>query len=124
LTIYAFYAMQPYLLELCGMQQAYAIAGPAAAIVAGAQIAGGLLVPQLGRIFRRRTGMLLAGTALATLTLAGIGLVPRFGVAISLLVSYVVGACLQALSLPFILLARRQRAAADVMSNDRNSSSG
>jgi hypothetical protein len=38
--------------------------------------------------------------------------------------SYVVGACLQALSLPFILLARRQRAAADVMSNDRNSSSG
>ena len=41
--IYAFYAMQPYLLELYGNEQAYSIAGLAAAIIAGAQIAGGLL---------------------------------------------------------------------------------
>ncbi|HZB59619.1 MAG TPA: MFS transporter, partial [Actinomycetota bacterium] len=40
--IYAFYAMQPYLLELYGDEQAYSIAGLAAAIIAGAQIAGGM----------------------------------------------------------------------------------
>lgn len=85
-TIYAFYAMQPYLLELYGNARAYSIAGLAAAIVAGAQIAGGLLVPHLGRIFRRRTSVLLAGTALSTVILATIGLVPRFWVAIVLLV--------------------------------------
>ena len=44
--IYAFYAMQPYLLELYGDQGAYGIAGLAAAIVAGAQIAGGLPAPR------------------------------------------------------------------------------
>ena len=50
-TIYAFYAMQPYLLQLWGNEKAYGVAGLAAAIVAGAQIAGGLLVPHLGRFF-------------------------------------------------------------------------
>ena len=49
-SIYAFYAMQPYLLQLYGNERAYAVAGLAAAIVAGAQIAGGLLVPHLGRV--------------------------------------------------------------------------
>jgi len=85
-TMYAFYAMQPYLLELWGDERAFAIAGLAAAIIAGAQIAGGLLVPHLGRIFRRRTSILLAGTALGTSALAVIGLVPSFWVAIALLV--------------------------------------
>jgi hypothetical protein len=52
--IYAFYAMQPYLLELYGNKGSYAIAGLAAAIVAGAQILGGL--PCLrAQSFRRRT---------------------------------------------------------------------
>ena len=37
--IYAFYALQPYLLELYGDPNAYSIAGLVAAIVAGAQIA-------------------------------------------------------------------------------------
>jgi MFS family permease len=69
-TIYAFYAMQPYLLELYGDERAYSVAGLAAAIVAGAQIAGGLIVPHLGRIFRRRTSVLLVGTSLSALTLA------------------------------------------------------
>jgi MFS family permease len=85
-TIYAFYAMQPYLLELWGNDRAFAIAGLAAAIVAGAQIAGGLLVPRLGRVFRRRTSILLAGTMLGTVALAAIGLVPSFWIAILLLV--------------------------------------
>jgi MFS family permease len=42
-SIYAFYAMQPYLLQLYGDKHAYGIAGLAAALVAGAQIVGGLL---------------------------------------------------------------------------------
>jgi MFS family permease len=85
-TIYAFYAMQPYLLELWGNDRAFAIAGLAAAIVAGAQIAGGLLVPRLSRSFRRRTSILLAGTGLGAGALAAIGLVPNFWIAIVLLV--------------------------------------
>jgi MFS family permease len=84
-TIYAFYAMQPYLLQLHGNRRAYAVAGLAAAIVAGAQIAGGLLVPHLGRLFRRRSSVMLAGTSLSVVLLAVIGLVPSFWVAIVLL---------------------------------------
>ena len=85
-SVYAFYAMQPYLLELYGNPQAYAIAGLAAAIVGGAQIAGGLLAPHVGRFFRRRTSVLLASVIASTLILALIGLWPSFWVAISLLV--------------------------------------
>jgi len=84
--IYAFYAMQPYLLELYGDERAYAVAGLAAAIVAGAQIIGGLIVPQLARVFRRRTTVLLVGTAASTVMLALIGLIPNFWVAVTLLV--------------------------------------
>ncbi len=85
-TIYAFYAMQPYLLELYGNERAYAVAGLAAAAIAGAQIAGGLLVPHIGRLFRRRTSVMLAGTALSVVLLAMVALVPTFWVAIALLV--------------------------------------
>jgi MFS family permease len=172
--IYAFYAMQPYLLRLYGNEEAYAIAGLAAAIVAGAQIAGGLLVPYLRRLFRHRTSLLLAGTALSTVILAMIAAVPKFWVAIILLVlwglmfaalapvrqaylnglipsseratvlsfdsllgsagavgiqpllgraadvwsypaSYAGGAAIQALALPFLWLARREKAAADAI---------
>ena len=84
--IYAFYAMQPYLLELYGKPQAYGVAGLAAAIVGGAQIAGGMLVPYFGRIFRRRTSILLASVFLSTVILAAIGFLPRFGIAVVLLV--------------------------------------
>jgi MFS family permease len=171
-SIYAFYAMQPYLLELYGNDRAFAIAGLAAAIVAGAQIAGGLLVPRLARVFRRRTSILLAGVALGTVALVLIGLIPNFWIAIVLLavwalvfasltpvrqaylnalidsreratvlsfdsllassgavgaqpalgrvadawgypVSYICSAGIQAFSLPFIWLARREAAAAD-----------
>ena len=58
-SIFAFYAMQPYLLQLYGDERAYAIAGLAAAVVAGAQIVGGLVVPHLGRVFGRRTSVML-----------------------------------------------------------------
>lgn len=86
ITIYAFYAMQPYLLELYGDEKAYGIAGLAAAIVAGAQIAGGLLVRYVGKIFRRRTSMLLVCEAVSVAVLATVGLVPNFWVVVVLLV--------------------------------------
>lgn len=85
-SAYAFYAMQPYLLELYGDETAYTVAGLAAAIVAGAQIVGGLLVPHLGRLFSRRTTLLLSATALSTAVLAVAGFVPHFWVAIGALV--------------------------------------
>ena len=171
-AIYAFYAMQPYLLELYGDQQAYGIAGLAAAIVAGAQIAGGLLVPQLRRWFTRRSSVLLGGTLFSTALLGIVGLVPNFWIAVAVLVlwglmysavtpvrqaylndliasreratvlsfdsllgssggvviqpllgrsadvwsypaSYVCGAAIHALALPWLWLARRQRTPAD-----------
>lgn len=85
-SIFGFYAMQPYLLELYGDPSAYGIAGLSAAIVGGAQIAGGVLVPRLARVFRFRTTMLLASVLLAALILTVIGLVARFWVAIALLI--------------------------------------
>ena len=53
--IYVFYALQPHLLNLWGNQSAYGIAGLVAALVAGAQIIGGLLTPWIRRAVRRRT---------------------------------------------------------------------
>jgi MFS family permease len=171
-TIYGFYAMQPYLLELWGDPKAYTIAGLSAAIVAGAQIVGGLLVPHLGRFFTRRSSVLLAGTLTSAAILAGISVFQSFWAAVALLVvwalmfaaltpvrqafinglirsqeratvlsfdsllgsaggvvaqpmlgraadvwsypiSYAGCAVIQALALPFMLLARRERAASD-----------
>ncbi len=63
IAIYAFYAMQPYLLELYGDETAFGIAGLAAAAVGGSQVAGGLLVPYVRRLFRssHRSGDLRRG---------------------------------------------------------------
>jgi MFS family permease len=83
--IYVFYAAQPYLLELYGDQTAYSIAGLAAAIVAGVQIAGGLLVPYARRLFARRTDALLIGGVVGIGCLALLGLSPGFVVALVLL---------------------------------------
>jgi MFS family permease len=60
-SIYAFFAMQPYLLQLYGDPTASGVAGLAAAIVGGAQIGGGLLVPHLRRAIRRRTSVAADG---------------------------------------------------------------
>ncbi|HSX23573.1 MAG TPA: MFS transporter, partial [Candidatus Saccharimonadales bacterium] len=169
---YAFYAMQPYLLQLYGKTGSYAIAGLAAAIVAGAQVAGGFLVPYIRRAFKRRTSVLLTGTVLSAGALACIGIVSVFWLALVILViwaivfaavspirqaylndlipseqratvlssdnllgssggvviqpglgkvadlhgygaSYVVGAGVQLLSLPLLLLARREKVGSD-----------
>jgi MFS family permease len=76
--IYVFYALQPYLLELWGDPEAYQIAGLVAAIVAGAQILGGIAAPLIRTQFRRRTSALIVLAVLNVLTLAAIGLVDSF----------------------------------------------
>jgi predicted MFS family arabinose efflux permease len=83
--IYAFYALQPYLLELYGDPHAYQIAGLVAAIVAGAQILGGLAAPRIRRLFHRRTSALIATAGLSALTLGAIGVVESFWAVIGLI---------------------------------------
>jgi MFS family permease len=171
---YAFYALQPYLLELSGHPEAYGIAGLVAAIVAGAEIAGGIAAPWLRRRFRRRTSALLVAEAAGLVTLALMGLLQHFWVVLGLIVvwgllssaaipirraylnglipseqratilsfdsllgstggvavqpalgraadvwgygtSYVLGAAVSILALPFIVLSRRQNEPADTV---------
>ena len=83
--IYAFYAFQPYLLELYGDRTAYGIAGLAAAIVAGAQILGGLLAGQARRLFTRRTHALILGGVLNVALLVLVGVTTNFLLALLLL---------------------------------------
>lgn len=171
---YGFYALQPYLLELYGDPNAYQIAGLVAAIVAGAQILGGLAAPRFRRLFHRRTSALILIAGLSVLTLGLIGIVESFWAVIGLIVvwgllfaasmpirqaylnglipsrqratilsldslmdssggvwvqpvlgraadvwgyapSYLMGAAISAVALPFLFLSRRQRAAADTL---------
>lgn len=84
--IYAFYAMQPYLLDLYGDQDAYGVAGLAAAIVAGAQIVGGLVAPRLRGVFRQRTTLMMGAVGTSALALLLVGAVQQFAVVVALLV--------------------------------------
>ena len=175
--IYAFYATQPYLLELFGDKTAYGIAGLAAALIAGAQIVGGLLVSRVRRLFSRRTHALILGGIVNVVLLILIGLTGSFVVALVLLAawalifafemplrqafingvipseqratvlsfdslmgsaggvvaqpalgrtadlygypaSYVVAGVVQALAVPFAILARRENAVSDPITDD------
>jgi MFS family permease len=84
--VYAFYAMQPYLLELYGDPNSYSIAGLAAAIVAGSQIIGGLVVPKIRKLLKRRTSFLLFTVIVNCLLLVALSQSQSFAVAIMLLV--------------------------------------
>jgi MFS family permease len=84
--IYAFYALQPYLLELYGDPEAYQVAGLVAAIVAGAQIAGGIAAPRIRRLFHRRTSALIVTAGLSVVSLGLIGIFENFWAALGLIV--------------------------------------
>jgi MFS family permease len=86
--MYGFYALQPYLLELYGDPDAYQIAGLVAAIVAGAEILGGVAAPYVRRLFHRRTSALLAAAVLSAITLAGIGVADSFAAVLGLIVAW------------------------------------
>jgi len=76
--IYVGYALQPHLLDLWGDDSAYAVAGLSAALLAAAQIGGGLLTPRLRPLFRRRTAMILVLSSAGILCVLLIALVPSF----------------------------------------------
>jgi MFS family permease len=82
--IYAFYAMQPYLLELYGRQD-YTIAGLAAALTAAMQIAGAFAVPWARKVFRRRTSALLFGSVASACALLTMGLSSSFWVVLGVI---------------------------------------
>jgi MFS family permease len=86
--VYGFYALQPYLLELYGDPDAYSIAGLSAAIVAGAQILGGLAAPRIRRLFRRRTSALMVTAGGSTAAIGLMGLADSFWPVIALTVAW------------------------------------
>ena len=86
--IYVFYALQPHLLDLYGDPSAYGVAGLAAALVAGAQIVGGLVTPAIRRLFRRRTSALLAVDGLSAVLILLLGLLTNFWVALVLVAAW------------------------------------
>jgi MFS family permease len=181
--IFAFYALQPYLLQLYGDKTAFGIAGLAAAIVAGSEIVAGVIAPRVRRLFDSRTSALILSTAVGAVGLALIGWTSSFWMALALLVvvqliqaasrplrqaylnalipstqratvlsfdnlmasaggvvaqpalgrvadlhgygtAYVVGAALQAGALPFLLLARREKAPSDPIDHREAAAAG
>lgn len=112
-SIYVFYALQPYLLELYGDEKAYWIAGLAAAIVAAAQIVGGLLVPYVRRLFKRRTTVLLGGIGSSGLVLVGLAFMPNFYLVILMIVLWgLIGAAVGPVRQAYLndLIPSKQRA--------------
>ncbi|MET1089843.1 MAG: MFS transporter [Arthrobacter sp.] len=88
--IYVFYALQPFLLELYGDPHAYSVAGLAAAIVAGAQVAGGWLAPHVRGLFRKRTSVLILSGTISAVILLVLGFSRVFWVALVLLTLWAV----------------------------------
>jgi len=84
--IYAFYALQPYLLEVYGDESAYSIAGLAAAVISLAQVAGGFLAARLRRFFARRTSMIVGASLVSTTVLVLLGLTNLFWLALVMLI--------------------------------------
>ncbi len=85
--IYAFYAMQPYLLELYGRSD-YTIAGLAASLVAACQIAGAFAVPWARKAFLRRTSALLLASVASAASLLAMGLTSSFWVVLAVLAGW------------------------------------
>ncbi|TFD46993.1 MFS transporter [Cryobacterium frigoriphilum] len=83
---YAFYALQPYLLELYGDPSAYSVAGLAAAALSLAQIAGGVLASRVRALFARRTTMVIVASVASVIVLVLLGVNSIFWLAVVLLV--------------------------------------
>lgn len=71
--IWAFYAFQPYILQLFGDPNATYLSGIAAAVFALAQIIGGSSVRWVRRVFATRTSVLIGQVLVASLALVGAG---------------------------------------------------
>ena len=122
---YAFYALQPFLLELYGNKKAYAIAGVAAAIVAGSQIVGSMMVPHLKKYFKKRTSIFLLSISVAAILLVLVGLTTQFWVAIALLCAWgLVGALLTPVRQAYLNALIPSEKRATVLSFDSLVSSG
>lgn len=85
-SFYAFYAMQPFLLKLWGNPHAYFIAGLAAAIIAGAQIVGGMTAQYINKVFRKRTTVMITAVIIGSFLLLALGFTSNFWIAIAMLV--------------------------------------
>jgi MFS family permease len=81
--MWAFYAWQPYFLDLLGRDAVW-VAGVIAALIASATIAGNALTDYFTRFCGRRTTLLLAASGVLALAAAGVGLVDSFGPAVAL----------------------------------------
>lgn len=178
-SIYVFYALQPYLLKLYGNPKAYGIAGLVAALVAAAQIAGGAFSSQIRKVFKKRTSALFVGTLLTGIILFLVSVINNFWAVIILIflwgllfaalspirqaylngiipsaqratilsfdslmgssggifiqpflgkaadvwnysTSYAIASAFQLAALPFIYLARREKAKSDIISPEKN----
>ncbi len=87
--IWAFYAFQPYLLELFGDTSATYLAGIAAAVFAVAQMIGGASVNLVRRRFKTRTGVIVVEIVISGIALAGVGLAAMLQVPIGFWVAIV-----------------------------------
>lgn len=126
-SFYAFYALQPYLLELYGNPNAYSIAGLAAAGIAGAQIVGGLITPVVRNLFKRRTTILLISICLSSLGLFLLGIFMNFYLALVFGAIWAVSFAISApvyLSLINALIPSQQRATVLSFNNLIGSSGG
>jgi hypothetical protein len=85
--VYAFYAVQPWLLELRGRND-YALAGLAASLAAAAQVASAFLVPHARRLFRRRTSALLAEVVASAVALVAMAAATRVWMVFAVLAAW------------------------------------
>ena len=110
---YVFYALQPYLLQLFGDPRAYAVAGLAAAIVAGADILGGWMAPRVRTLVRKRTTVLIVSNVVSALILVVLLFTSVFWLALVLLSLWaVVGAAGTPVRQAYLndMIASKQRA--------------
>ena len=81
--LWAFYAWQPYFLDLLGNDSVW-VGGIIAALVAGAAIAGNGLVDVVSRFCHKRTTLLLWSCAVLSAASVGVGVVDSFWLAVPL----------------------------------------